>query len=353
MKYHRGEIYCADLGPAIGHEQSGTRPVVVVQNDIGNHFSGTVIVCPLTSQEKKKQPTHALVSCERPSLVLAEQIRTISKSRISDFIRRLSASEMKRVDEALRASVGLMNKEGSKTEELIKVEYSSDRPTVSARELHGFLNVDTRFNVWFPRMAAYGFTEGSDFARVTQKCDTLGGMQDVVDYQLTLDMAKELCMIQRNERGKQARQYFLAVEKQWNDPTMIMARALKMADAKVKRLEAQHEADAPKVLFAESVAGSKTSILIRDLAKMMRQNDIVIGEKRLFQWLREHGYLIRYAGRDYNSPTQYSMERGLMEVKETTISRTNGTQTRITPLVTGRGQQYFINKFLKGGKEIA
>jgi anti-repressor protein len=233
------------------------------------------------------------------------------------------------------------------TNELIPINYDSDRPTVSAKGLHQFLGIDTRFNVWFPRMAMYGFAEDVDYARLSQKCDTPGGQQNTVDYQLTIDMAKELCMIQRTERGKEARQYFIKVENDWNDPAMVMARALKMADTKIKRLETQAEEDKPKVLFANSVAGSKTSILIRDLAKLISQNGYEIGEKRLFEWMRRNGYLISKYGRDYNSPTQKSMKMGLMEVKETAIAHTNGTQTAKTPLITGKGQQYFINKFMK------
>lgn len=234
--------------------------------------------------------------------------------------------------------------------EMIRVNCDSDRPTVSARELHEYLCVDTDFRHWFTRMSEYGFNENVDYARVVQKCPTLGGMQDMVDYQLTLDMAKELCMIQRNDRGRQARQYFIRVENEWNNPEMVMARAVKMADAKVKRLEAKVESDKPKVLFADSVSGSQNSILIRELSKMLNQNGINLGEKKLFEWMRENGYLIRKFGRDYNSPTKYSMEHRLMEVKETAISQTAGTQTKITPLITGKGQQYFINKFLKGEK---
>ena len=234
--------------------------------------------------------------------------------------------------------------------EMIRVNCDSDRPTVSARGLHEFLGVDTRFNDWFPRMAEYGFSEGTDYYSFLSNGDGFGKAATRTDYQLTLDMAKELCMIQRNDRGRQARQYFIRVENEWNNPEMVMARAVKMADAKVKRLEAKVESDKPKVLFADSVSGSQNSILIRELSKMLNQNGINLGEKKLFEWMRENGYLIRKFGRDYNSPTKYSMEHRLMEVKETAISQTAGTQTKITPLITGKGQQYFINKFLKGEK---
>ena len=103
----------------------------------------------------------------------------------------------------------------------------------------------------------------------------------------------------------------------------------------------------PKEIFADAVSASKTSILIGDLAKLIKQNGVDIGEKRLFQWMREHGYLIRKDGASYNMPTQKSMDLGVMEIKESTITQPNGN-VRIsrTPKVTGKGQKYFVNKIL-------
>lgn len=116
-------------------------------------------------------------------------------------------------------------------------------------------------------------------------------------------------------------------------------------------LVAQIESDRPKVNFANSVAGSVNSILVRDLAKLIKQNGVEVGEKRLFAWLRENGYLISKFGRDYNSPTQRSMDMGLMEIKETAIAHASGySETKRTPLVTGKGQTYFINKICKAGE---
>lgn len=123
--------------------------------------------------------------------------------------------------------------------------------------------------------------------------------------------------------------------------------ALKDEQARRKALEEQVENDAPKVLFADSVSASKTSVLIFDLAKLLRQNGVNIGGNRLFAWMRENGYLVRRKGMDYNMPTQKSMEMGLFEVKETVITHSDGhITTNKTPKVTGKGQVYFINKFL-------
>lgn len=231
--------------------------------------------------------------------------------------------------------------------DLIKVTYDNDRPAVSARDLHDFLEVGARYNDWFPRMCEYGFTEGEDYySFLSNRVDGLSGKprQDAV---LTIDMAKEICMIQRNEKGKQARQYFLQVEKDWNSPEKVMARALQIAETKLKTLETKVAADAPKVLFADAVSASRTSILVGELAKILKQNGVEIGPHRLFAWLRENGYLIRRNGSDFNMPTQRSMELGLFTVKETAITRSDGAVTvSKTPKVTGKGQQYFIQKFL-------
>lgn len=228
--------------------------------------------------------------------------------------------------------------------ELIKITYNNDRPAVSARDLHDFLEVKTAYKDWFPRMCEYGFSEGEDFCSFLSESTGGRPAQDAV---LTIDMAKELCMIQRNEKGKQSRQYFLQIEKDWNSPEKVMARALQIAGDKLKRLESKVEADAPKVLFADAVSASKTSILVGELAKLLKQNGVDIGQHRLFRWMRENGYLIRRNGTDFNMPTQKSMDLGLFTVKETAITHSDGTVTvSKTTKVTGKGQQYFIQKFL-------
>ena len=147
---------------------------------------------------------------------------------------------------------------------------------------------------------------------------------------------------------------FNALEKAWNTPEQIMARALKMADQSIEKLKTQNialQADndrmRPKEVFADAVATSHTSILIGDLAKLLKQNGVDIGQKRLFSWMRENGYLIKRQGSDWNMPTQRSMEMELFEVKESTVNNPDGSvRINRTTKVTGKGQQYFINKFL-------
>ena len=232
----------------------------------------------------------------------------------------------------------------------IKVNYESDKPTVSGRELHEKLGIRTAYKDWFPRMCEYGFTEGEDF------CSFLSGStggRPATEHQLTIEMAKQICMIQRTEIGKQYREYFIELEKKWNSPELVMARALKMANQQIERVTAQLETvnakleeAKPKIVFADAVSASKTSILIGDIAKILRQNGVEIGQKRLFEWLRKNGYLMKN-GTSKNLPTQRSMEHGWFEVKEHVVVTPSGENkiTRTTK-VTPNGQIYFINKLL-------
>ncbi|MGZ7125263.1 phage antirepressor KilAC domain-containing protein [Streptococcus pyogenes] len=233
--------------------------------------------------------------------------------------------------------------------ELINITVNDNHePVVSGRDLHKVLEIKTQYTKWLERMSEYGFVENEDFMAISQKRLTAQGNQtEYTDHILKLDMAKEIAMLQRNEKSKQVRKYFIQIEKDFNSLEKIMARALLMADKKVHKLEAQIEADRPKVLFADAVSASHASILVGELAKLLKQNGVNIGATRLFAWLRKHGYLIKRNGRDWNMPTQKSVELGLIRVKETSITHSDGHITvSKTPLVTGKGQQYFINKFL-------
>ncbi|HAM1460740.1 TPA: phage antirepressor KilAC domain-containing protein, partial [Listeria monocytogenes] len=139
------------------------------------------------------------------------------------------------------------------------------------------------------------------------------------------------------------------IEKAITDPDFLIKLATNLKEEKTKRIEAEKrlEIQKPKVMFAEAVSDARGTILIRDLAKLIQQNGIDIGEKRLFEWMRQRGYLISRKGTDYNRPTQKSMELGLFKIKETAIIRSSGAQTAITAKVTGKGQLYFVNKFLE------
>lgn len=231
--------------------------------------------------------------------------------------------------------------------ELLKVNYANDRITLSARELHEFLGVSTRYNDWIKRMVEYGFNENTDYQAITQKRVTAQGNEtSFIDHEITLDMAKEIAMIQRSDKGKEVRQYFLELERRWNSPEAVMNRALEYSRKQVKALMEENQSMKPKALFADAVSASDESILIGQLAKLIRQNGYEIGQNRLFEWMRENGYLIK-SGSRRNQPTQRAMDMGLFEVKERAVANPDGsTRITLTTKVTGKGQVYFVNKFL-------
>lgn len=238
--------------------------------------------------------------------------------------------------------------------ELIKINYETEQPTISARELHKALEVSSRFSRWFDTNKEM-FIEGEDYNKCTSSTVVNNGaVRELEDYEITVLMAKHLSMMSRTEKGRDIRNYLIDLEKAWNTPEQIFARALKMADAEMEKLKSDNQyliADIermkPKEIFADAVATSKTSILIGDLAKLLKQNGIETGQKRLFDWMRQNGYLIKRKGSDWNMPTQKAMELGLFEVKESTVNNPDGSvRINKTTKVTGKGQQYFVNKFL-------
>ena len=234
---------------------------------------------------------------------------------------------------------------------LMKV-YQNERQEqiVDARELHIALKNKRQFADWIKqRIDQYGFIEDVDFTTfhnfVKREGSNLGSK--TTEYALTLDTAKEIAMVENNEEGKKIRRYFIEVEKKARNMFDI-PKTLPEALRKAAELAEQLEAQKPKVLFAESVETSKNSVLINELSKILKQNGYDIGQNRLFEKLREEGYLIKQKGQNWNLPTQKSMELGLFEVKKTVVNKPNGDIiTKPTTKVTGKGQIYFVNKFLK------
>ncbi|WP_311327755.1 phage antirepressor KilAC domain-containing protein [Capnocytophaga sputigena] len=244
-------------------------------------------------------------------------------------------------------------------QELIKITEQNGNQVVSMKDLYTFLEVRENWTDWTKRMLGYGFDENVDYEAVSvfrHHPNGIGGTT-VKDYALTLDCAKEIAMLQRSEKGKMARQYFIECEKQLRAKEQAhqqipqsFSEALRLAAEQAEKIEAQQkqlQAQAPKVLFADTVIGSQSSCLIGELAKLITQKGYEIGEKRLFKWLRENHYL-GTRGEYYNIPSQQYIEQGLFELKKGTRSGSGGVMhTTITPKVTGKGQVYFVNKFLR------
>lgn len=225
--------------------------------------------------------------------------------------------------------------------ELIKINYESDRPTVLARDLHEFLEVKTAYKDWFPRMCEYGFAEGEDYCSfLSDRSDGLPG-KPRQDAQLTIDMAKEICMLQRNERGKQARQYFLQLERKWNSPEAVMSRALRMAEERLERFKAinanlsvQNAIMQPKAEYFDGLCDRESLTGIRETAKLLglKQNDFV-------KWLIDHKYIYRDK-RGRLMPYAEHVDSGLFTVKETYNDKTDWTGAQM--LITVKGKERFL-----------
>ena len=216
--------------------------------------------------------------------------------------------------------------------ELIKISYDNERPTVLGRDLHGFLEVETRYNDWFRRMVEYGFTEGTDFYSFLSK-STEGGRPSQ-DHQLTIEMAKEICMLQRNEKGKQARQYFIQLEKDWNSPEKVMARALRIAEKQIKQLQTlnseltvSNNIMKPKADYFDQLVDRNLLTNFRETAKQLE-----VKEKAFIKFLLDKKYIYRDR-KGKLMPYAVHKNDGLFEMKECFNEKTSwsGPQTLITP----------------------
>lgn len=235
--------------------------------------------------------------------------------------------------------------------ELINVQMNENQePIVSGRDLHEFLGVKEKYTQWFERMAEYGFLEGVDFQTSDELSEKTEGSRlvkrKVINHFLKIDMAKEISMIQRTDRGKQARQYFIAVEKAWNTPEMIMGRALKMADQQMKQLKievsnlkVETEILRPKAEYFDELVDRNLLTGIRETAKQLnvKQKDFVnflLDKKYLYR--DKKGKLMPYANKN----------NGLFELKEGFNDKTawSGTQTLVTP----KGRETFRLLLING-----
>ncbi|MDO4157094.1 MAG: phage antirepressor KilAC domain-containing protein [Oscillospiraceae bacterium] len=242
--------------------------------------------------------------------------------------------------------------------ELIKVNYdNADRPTVSGRELHEALGVNEKYTDWFKRMCEYGFTDWTDFILVSEKTETNNPKNPYTtrtNHQITIPMAKELCMLQRTEKGKQMRQYFIAVEEQWNSPDAIMARALQLSNAKLKQLEThccqlettvavqeQQIAELqPKASYYDVVLNCKDLLSITSIAK-----DYGKSGTWLNNYLHEKGVQYKQ-GKIWLLYQKYA-EKGYTSTKTQTFPGNDGQQhTNIHTYWTQKGR-LFIYSLLK------
>lgn len=222
--------------------------------------------------------------------------------------------------------------------ELIKISYeNAERPTVSGRELHDALEVETPYHKWFPRMCEYGFLELEDFW--TKMSESTGGRPST-DHQLTIPMAKEICMLQRSEKGKQFRQYFIRVEEAWNSPEMIMKKALEIANEKVKALQvsvSQLTVDKqimqPKADYFDELVDRNLLTGIRETAKELK-----VKQNTFVNFLLDKKYLYRDK-KGKLMPYAKPMENGLFEVKEFSNEKTGFSSTQV--FITPKGKETF------------
>lgn len=249
--------------------------------------------------------------------------------------------------------------------EIIKINYDSEQPTVLGRDLHKALEVKTAYKDWFPRMCDYGFEEGKDFNPLKNERVQIEGDREVsrqvTDHQLTIPMAKEICMLQRSEKGKMFRQYFISIEEQWNTPDVVIARALLMTNKKLEELKnknlllkAENKAleventkkeniiqeNQPKVDFAEGITASKGTISMSQFAKMVsKETGKTIGRNAILLWLRQQKILMRT-----NEP--YQMYKKYFEyIPVLNHWGKGGFATR----VTGKGQKWLFERLRKAG----
>lgn len=245
--------------------------------------------------------------------------------------------------------------------ELIKVNYeNADHPTVMGRELHEALKIETPYKKWFDRMCEYGFTENEDYSVMDIFVpNSNGGRQSHTDHQLTLDMAKELCMIQRSDIGRKCREYFIEVEKKYRDgiglqkpDSYMIADPIERAKrwieeeqerqalvAKNVELEQKIKEDTPLVDFAVQVSQKSDTISMNEMAKIIHDEDIPIGRNMLFRWLRNKGILM-----ENNMPYQRYITDGYFKVKTAAKFTSYGVKHFSKTVVTGKGQIYIVQK---------
>lgn len=225
--------------------------------------------------------------------------------------------------------------------EIITVNF--DTQTVSARDLHKIVGSTERFANWFERQLQFGFVENEDFTGC-KKFNTLAN-QELQDYEMTVDMAKHICMVQRNEKAKEVRQYLIDLEKAWNTPEQIMSRALKLADQTIASLKTKVLEMQPKADFFDCVADSKSAFSMNEVAKVLDYKGI--GRNKLFEFLREQGILDRY-----NVPYQRYVDNGWFRVIEQKYVKDGEPVVTTKTLVYQKGVDAIRKRLEKGENNL-
>lgn len=242
--------------------------------------------------------------------------------------------------------------------ELLKVNYDSDRITLSARELHEFLGIETQYTKWFQRMSKYGFDENMDYRTISQKRLTAQGNETTfIDHEITLDMAKEIAMIQRSEKGKQIRQYFLELERKWNSPEAVMNRALEYSRKQVQallqtneKLELENKMKdqqlnelKPKADYYDQILQSKSLVLISQIAK-----DYGMGAPTMNKKLHELGVQYKQGGQ-WLLYSKYQ-DKGYTHSRTINITRSDGrSDVRMQTEWTQKGRLFLYELLKKNG----
>ena len=232
--------------------------------------------------------------------------------------------------------------------ELIKIQERDGEQLISARELHKFLESSERFSKWWERMVGYGFIENKDYT-LYQKVHPQN-KQEIIDYLMKISMAKEISMLQRNEKGKEARSYFIKCEEAWNCDEAIVSRALSIQNKKILEykekidvLERKIDSDAQRVSFAETIEKSSDCLLVREFSKVIANEGINLGEKKLYKWFREKGFILKNS----TEPTQRAVTMGLFKVAERVVKAVTKDIVTKTTRITGKGQIYFLELLKK------
>ena len=242
--------------------------------------------------------------------------------------------------------------------DLLKVNYDTDQPTVSARDLHEKLNIGTQYTKWFERMKEYGFSENEDFKAISQKRLTAQGNETTyMDHEISIDMAKQICMIQRSPEGKMIRQYFIDLEKAWNTPEQIMARALKMANQSIDSLkercaflggqvvEQQKVISElqPKANYVDTILQSKSLVLTTQIAK-----DYGMSARKFNRILNE--LKIQYKVGDQWVLYSKYQSNGYVHSRTINITRSNGMpDTKMQTEWTQKGRLFLYDELKKVG----